>query len=112
MKVSKRVKEILANSPAARDSDKELIRAFFASYGVTFTPEQERLLFSVSMEAITRSRRNIQSKGLYPANEGVRRGRTKKASAIRENYKKIPPEEIIEATPQQLFDDRFQKDLF
>lgn len=111
-KVNQKVKEILAANPAARDSDKELIRAYFRDEGVEFTPAQERVLFSVSMESITRARRDIQGKGLYPASEGVRRMRDRKEKLIRQTSKKISPDEIIEATPQQLFDDKYYRGIF
>ena len=111
MRVTQQVKNILSENREARDSDKVLIRAYFKSHGVEFTPEQERVLFMVSMESITRARRDIQSKGLYPASEGVRRERERKDNTIRQN-KDIPPADIVDADPQQLFDDRFYKDLF
>lgn len=105
-KIYNEVKQILAENTQSRDSDKELIRAYFRSKGVVFTPEQERVLFSVSMESLTRARRKIQEQGLYPAKEGVRKVRGMKEKIIRQTSKQISPDEIIEASPQQLFDDK------
>lgn len=112
MRVHNEVKNILASNPKARESDKELIRDYLRRKGLFLTPEQENILFAVSLESLTRARRKIQEGGEYLPNEGVQQMRRRKAKLIQKTVKHTPPDEIINANPQQLFDDRFYKDLF
>lgn len=64
------VAEILDKHPATRDDDKLLLVMFYHTH---FGTKDLSVIFSLpnapSFEAVTRSRRRLQSKGEYPATE-------------------------------------------
>lgn len=112
MRVKDEVKQILSENKLARDSDKELIREYFKRKGLHLSPEQDRIFFSISTETVRRSRQQLQSEGIYPPTEQVKRVRAEKAKKIRETVRHTPVEEILEAPPQKLFDDKNFRGIF
>ena len=98
------VERILATTPAARNSDKELLLATWEAFGLqlTFT-QQQQFLGLPSSESITRVRRKLQEQGRYPATERIKKTRELKSMIVQQNMPTASintAERVLEEVPK------------
>lgn len=92
-RVHKTVYRILDEKPWTRDSDKELLLAYWESEGLYLTAvQQEQFTNCTAAESITRQRRLIQASGEFPASGTVKQ--------YREELARETVQEVIDANSQ------------
>lgn len=93
-KIVQTVELILGDSQLARDSDTELLVAVLDKLGADLTVQQVAILRSFSVESITRQRRKLQEKGLYPPSPEVAKRRRLKSYEVQQNAPTARPERL------------------
>lgn len=84
MTTEKLVGEVLRDSPNSRNSDRVLLGTVYERLGFVMTPEQKKIFMELpAAETITRSRREYQIQGMYPASKEVDERRFKKFKEVR-----------------------------
>jgi hypothetical protein len=109
MNVADRVKNVLAASEAARNSDTELLIIYMQKSGMNLTPTQiETYRNMPSPETIRRTRQKIQEEGHFLPSAKVGRERKLRSYVMRQNIPGAKPdkvEKIIQAPQvQELLD--------
>jgi hypothetical protein len=89
MTITQQVKNLLAYSKDARNSDKELYILYLQRAGMEMTKEQIQLIREMpSFETIRRVRQKVQEAGEYLADEPVRKARDNKSMEMQQNMPK------------------------
>jgi hypothetical protein len=79
------VAAILANSPAARASDKRLLVEFWQTMGIGMSQRQAEVFAALpSPEAVTRARRKLQEDGKYLPSPQIQQERHDKAAQMKQ----------------------------
>lgn len=95
MTISERVKNILAASQAARNSDKELLIIYMNKSGMDLSAEQEAIFRKMpSMETLRRIRQKWQEIGAYKADPKVEEARYSKFKSVRGSIGATQPEQV------------------
>lgn len=95
MTVTQQVRNLLAYSKDARNSDKELYILYLQRAGMQLTEQQVNLLKELpSLETIRRVRQKIQESGEHRADEPVRKARHYKSLEVQQNVPQAKPERI------------------
>lgn len=85
MRVHDKVEYLLKTQPRLRNSDKELLLAFWEDQGLCFSETQKKAIYACTpAESITRARRSLRS--LYPGVKGVEEKRFDKFKDFRDEY--------------------------
>lgn len=85
MRVNDKVEHLLKTQPELRNSDKDLLIAFWADQGLFFSETQKRAMRNCTpAESITRARRNLR--GQYPGTKKIEDGRYDKFKDFRDEY--------------------------
>lgn len=100
MKISKLTESVLALSPLARNSDKELHIAVLIRLGAELTPKTIEILRSYSFESVRRTRQKLQEQGKYLADKKVALERRMKGYEAQQNMPTTKPENVDLFTEQ------------
>lgn len=85
MKVNDKVEHLLKTQPRLRNSDKELLLAFWEDQGLYFSETQKKAIYACTpAETITRARRKLRSQ--YPGDKKVEDKRFDKFKEFRDEY--------------------------
>lgn len=103
MTIAERVEAILANVPATRNSDTELLIIYMQKAGMNLSAEQQRLFKEMpSVGTVRRVRRKLQEQGKYPASDEVKRERSHKAMVMQQNIPKLRGEQAVKHIEETL----------
>lgn len=95
MTITEQVRNLLAYSEKARDSDKVLIGLYLRRAGVELDNRQiDQLMNLPSFETITRIRRKLQESGEFQPSPEVAKERKLKSYAVQQNAPNASPERI------------------
>lgn len=95
MTITQQVRNLLAYSRQARNSDKELYILYLQRAGMNLSNHQINLIRELpSFETIRRVRQKIQESGEHRADEEVRRARKGKSLVMQQNAPKASAERL------------------
>lgn len=95
MKIADNVRNILANHPATRNSDRELLIQYMQNEGMSLSPEQREIFRRMaSPETIRRCRQKFQEDGRYIATDRIRRARRFKSYEVQQRITQTPIEKV------------------
>lgn len=85
MRVHDKVEHLLKTQPRLRNSDKELLLAFWEDQGLYFSETQKKAIYACTpAESITRARRSLRDK--YPGIKIVEEARYEAFKEFRDEY--------------------------
>lgn len=95
MTITQQVRNLLAYSRSARNSDKVLIHLYLKRAGLELTATQiDKLLSLPSFETITRVRRKLQESGEFLPSQDVAKQRKLKSYAVQQNAPRSTAESL------------------
>lgn len=85
MRVHDKVEHLLKTQPRLRNSDKELLLAFWEDQGLYFSDTQKKAIYACTpAESITRARRSLRAQ--YPGEKKIEDDRFGKFKEFRDEY--------------------------
>lgn len=106
-KLTTQIEQILASNLQARNSDKELLLAYWQSQGLYLSHDQIEIFKNLrSPESVRRIRQKLQEEGKYPATDNVKQERNWNAMRVEQNAPTAKPETI-----ERLFDTDIYREI-